>query len=629
MPRGFETGSDNEKIDDLQRQMDDINDSQINAVGGNENISIDSTRGSRNDASGDAGGVRSNQPVIHQITDVDSAGSSTGVFDKINLISSMIIVDHTSTPIDLRFIQGTAKDGVRIKITPKVGKSLVIKSGGNILTSTDITVSDTEFYELVKHSEAETGVTGGAYKISISQSSGGSTSPPFIDSDPLVKGSVDDTKLLRFEVDGFTAATTRVITIPNASVTMAGLEVVSQSWTGTNTFNGTSTFVGSTAVRTAQFFIQNTSDITKQMIFALAGATTGKTITIASNHTDNRTLTLPNTTTDIAGLGVLSQTWTGTNIFAGLTSVRDTNFFIQQTSDITKQLKFDLAGGTTGQVTTLDFNPTGNRTITFFDSSTTVAGLGVVSQTWTGTNIFAGNVAVRDTNFFVQNTADITKQMLFDLAGATTGFTLTLESNHTGFRTLTFPNTTTSLAGLGVVSQSWTGTNDFIGTTTVIDSNFGIRDFSDNTKVASFDSSLISTSTTRTLSIPNSTTTLAGLGVVDQSWTGTNRFFGPTFINGDITLGDSNSDNITFIGDTVGNITPNTDGIDSIGSDVLRYNSFFLDLAVDVLEIGVGQQPTIGTDRMALFCRPNDPTGKTEFRVRFQTGGTILIVSEV
>jgi len=161
----FETGSDNERITELERQLDDIIDSQLNSVGGNENLSIDSTLGQRNDASGDAGGVRSNQPVIHNITEDDESGTPTGVFDKINLISSMIIVDHTSTPIDLRFIQGPAKDGSKIKITVKKDKVLVIKSGGNILTSSDITITDEEFFILVKHSETETGISGGAYKI--------------------------------------------------------------------------------------------------------------------------------------------------------------------------------------------------------------------------------------------------------------------------------------------------------------------------------------------------------------------------------------------------------------------------------------------------------------------------------
>ena len=166
MVRGFETGSDNEKIDEIQKQLDDVLDSQLYSVGGNENISIDSTRGSRNDASGDAGGVRSNEPIIHQITDVDEDGVSTGIFDKINIISSMAIIDHISSPITLRYIQGPAKDGARIRVTPKLAKELSIQSGGNIQATVIITVTDKEIFELVKFPESETGVSGGAWKVS-------------------------------------------------------------------------------------------------------------------------------------------------------------------------------------------------------------------------------------------------------------------------------------------------------------------------------------------------------------------------------------------------------------------------------------------------------------------------------
>lgn len=48
---------------------------------------------------------------------------------------------------------------------------------------------------------------------------------PFTDSTAIVKGSSDPTKLLRFEVDGFTTATTRVLTPPNQDTTIAGLSV--------------------------------------------------------------------------------------------------------------------------------------------------------------------------------------------------------------------------------------------------------------------------------------------------------------------------------------------------------------------------------------------------------------------
>lgn len=50
-------------------------------------------------------------------------------------------------------------------------------------------------------------------------------SPPFADTQTIIKGSADATKLLRIEVDGFTAGTTRVLTPPNANATIAGLEI--------------------------------------------------------------------------------------------------------------------------------------------------------------------------------------------------------------------------------------------------------------------------------------------------------------------------------------------------------------------------------------------------------------------
>lgn len=45
---------------------------------------------------------------------------------------------------------------------------------------------------------------------------------PVSDVTAVVKGSVDPTKLLRFEVDGFTAGTTRVVTVPDADLTLVG-----------------------------------------------------------------------------------------------------------------------------------------------------------------------------------------------------------------------------------------------------------------------------------------------------------------------------------------------------------------------------------------------------------------------
>ncbi len=53
--------------------------------------------------------------------------------------------------------------------------------------------------------------------------SGSGTALPAVDTQTIVKGSSDATKLLRFEVDGFTTATTRVATWPDADLTVTGI----------------------------------------------------------------------------------------------------------------------------------------------------------------------------------------------------------------------------------------------------------------------------------------------------------------------------------------------------------------------------------------------------------------------
>ena len=60
----------------------------------------------------------------------------------------------------------------------------------------------------------------------------GGSSPPFSDANTLVKGGTDPTKLLRFEVDGFTTGTTRVLTWPNVDATAAHIGTAAQTFAG-------------------------------------------------------------------------------------------------------------------------------------------------------------------------------------------------------------------------------------------------------------------------------------------------------------------------------------------------------------------------------------------------------------
>lgn len=65
--------------------------------------------------------------------------------------------------------------------------------------------------------------------------SGGSTLP-VVDTTGISKGSSDPTKILRFEVDGFTTGNTRVATWPNVSDTAAVLNL-GQTWTQVQVFS--------------------------------------------------------------------------------------------------------------------------------------------------------------------------------------------------------------------------------------------------------------------------------------------------------------------------------------------------------------------------------------------------------
>lgn len=77
---------------------------------------------------------------------------------------------------------------------------------------------------------------------------------PFVDTTSIVEGSADNTKELRFEVDGFTTGTVRVVTPPNADIIMAGTNFA-QSWTAKQTYQDDSIEISNPA-DTSQYLIQ-------------------------------------------------------------------------------------------------------------------------------------------------------------------------------------------------------------------------------------------------------------------------------------------------------------------------------------------------------------------------------------
>jgi hypothetical protein len=132
---------------------------------------------------------------------------------------------------------------------------------------------------------------GGAY----ADVSGGT--PPFVDTTAIVKGSVTDTKLLRLEVDGWTAPTTRVWTAQDTDLTVAGINVA-QTWTATQTMRtilmGTDlTYdIGAAGVRVRDIYSDRVREISEIIVGPVAGLNiTGIIRPDANNTRENGTST--------------------------------------------------------------------------------------------------------------------------------------------------------------------------------------------------------------------------------------------------------------------------------------------------------------------------------------------------
>lgn len=141
------------------------------------------------------------------------------------------------------------------------------------------------------------------------------------------------------------------------------------------------------------------------------------------------------------------------------------------------------------------------------------------------------NGTFADTSFTLQDNGDATKQVKFEVSGITTGTTRTFtlpDANTTLVgtdTTQTLSNKTISgasntLSSIGVSSLSATGTASSttylrgdgtwatISNGTFLDTNFTLQDDGDTTKQIKFQLSGVTTGTTRTLTVPDASSTL-------------------------------------------------------------------------------------------------------------------------
>jgi len=520
----------------------------------------------------------------------DSAGVALSVIS-----TDRFVTLSTGTTSDLVTITGAQRPGQTLRLYNTLTNTITIKHTAAATVNTIRTpdTNDLTFpgnavmvfvFDITTAQWRVVGNVGGT---------GTGTTLPVVDTTSIVKGSVDATKLLRFEVDGFTAGATRVLTPPDADASLAGLEL-------TQTFTGANTFTGLTKVRSGSFRIQQDADITKELIFSLSTATTGKAVAIISAHTDDRFITLPDLTTTLAGLAV-TQTFTGANTFTGLTKVRSGSFRIQQDADITKELIFSLSTATTGKAVAIISAHTDDRFITLPDLTTTLAGL-AVTQTFTAVNTFSSTIVA---------------------GGVSNGMS--------NIGILTFINNTATPAGNGIFFFDGTDLKAKTGSTTVnltnigganfTDAVFRVTDESDLTKKFALDVGSNTTGITATLkfaassnitlTMPNATTTIPGLATV-QTFTAVNTF-SANIVAGGAGDGVTNLGHLDFINNLAtpaATVSLYSDGTTLFSKSNLNMNS------KDILSLGGETINSLTADA--------SPVGATDFVMTYDASATAL-----
>jgi len=164
-------------VKSLEMQLNTLRDNLIYAPPTNDLSAVFGTLGSRNAAHGVQTGLQADQPLDHLITDVDNAGMSTGVFDRINIMSANVVVDRSGfTALNLKTIQKTVNNGQKITaLTVKSGKTLTLKTGGNLAIASDIAMTDQDIAYLV-YSEN----ISNKYRVLITGASGSSVAFPIL-----------------------------------------------------------------------------------------------------------------------------------------------------------------------------------------------------------------------------------------------------------------------------------------------------------------------------------------------------------------------------------------------------------------------------------------------------------------
>jgi hypothetical protein len=175
------------------------------------------------------------------------------------------------------------------------------------------------------------------------QPAAGGTALPVVDTQPITKNAVDNTKLMRFSNALQTTGTTRVLTNPDADITLAGINLA-QTWTASQDFqqiqpSATSTYSNGTNTRRWTNMFTDNINITSG-IRITTSATFGNVLTtdVSGNGSWQ-----PLPVAAFATAGIVSggtQSFSGDKTFLGTTSTQSLN--ITGTTTHTGSIQFDV-----------------------------------------------------------------------------------------------------------------------------------------------------------------------------------------------------------------------------------------------------------------------------------------------
>ncbi len=263
----------------------------------------------------------------------------------------------------------------------------------------------------------------------------------FFDDIFTILNVADPSKTFQFSAGNISVGTNRTYTMPNRNGTVALLDDIPPPVT---------TFADDA------FAVFNVIDITKIIMFD------------ASILNTTRVYTWPNKDGTVALLADIPV----------ITSVFDDDVFaVQNAVDPSKEIMFDVS--VISAATT--------RTYIWPNKDGTVAMLSDIIALLTNTSEFL------DSAFAILNDPDVTKIATFDASLIGTATT----------RSYFFPDISGTLALTAGTQTLSDKTLDNSNTITVLDMLFDIQDNGDNTRVATFDAALISTATTRVYDFPD------------------------------------------------------------------------------------------------------------------------------